>query len=86
MVVKVPVITNLHYMINAKLSQQRFLALAQERICHAYSNNTPQPVCQFQTGFPSLWLRVIKVNPDHQQREAVLKHMLTGCWVWWELP
>ena len=54
--------------MNAKLSQQ-VLALQSKRAHQDDLNDTPQPICEFQVDFPSLWnkdypgLSTVKGNP-----------------------
>ena len=36
---------------------EKVLALPRERAHQDDSNDTPQPICEFQVGFPLLWIK-----------------------------
>ena len=48
--------TTLQPMKNVKLCQHRFWPCHENGLIKDDSNNTPQPLCEFQVGFPLLWI------------------------------
>ena len=57
--------TTFQSMMNAKLSLHSFWLCHQIGAHQDDSNDIPQSACEFQVGFPSLWIRIT--------REAILK-------------